>query len=95
MEESGNLTVDSYSDFEQLILENEEYSSEQLSALKEFYRDNREHNLREVIIDELEGSKGEGLKDIQLMSLLSSDNGEYGGERVEEDCDLGSPTYTV
>lgn len=95
MEESGNLTVESYSDFEQLISENEEYSSDQLSALKEFYRENEEHNLRAVIVDELERSKGEGLKDIQLMSLLSSDNREYGGERVEEDCDLGSPTYSA
>jgi hypothetical protein len=90
LEETG---IDGYEEFQQLIGE-ESYEDEQLSALKDFYTEkSEEYDLREEVIDELERSSG-GLKDIQLLSLLSENEG-CGGERIEEDCDVGSPTYRV
>lgn len=90
LEETG---IDSYDEFQQLITE-DSYNDQQFSALKEFYAEkNEEYGLREDVIDELERSSG-GLKDIQLLSLLSENDG-CGGERIEEDCDVGSPTYRI
>jgi hypothetical protein len=75
-----------------------EYEAQELDKLKNFYAthsDNRDIDVRSDVFEALEESDGHGNRDTQLLSLLSANDRDIGGENIEEDCKIGEQACKI
>jgi len=90
-------SIETYEEFQEMLDTSREYELDELDSLKEFYQENHEeHDLRDIVIESLENSPCEGIRDMQLVAILSSPEVEnHRGEQIEEDCHIGEQSYKI
>lgn len=95
--ETSYGSIETYEEFQEMLDTPREYELDELDSLKEFYQENHEkHDLRDVVIQALENSPCEGIRDTQLVAILSSPGAEnHRGEQIEEDCRIGEQSYKI
>ncbi len=89
--------IETYEEFSQKLYQSGQYTAEEMEELKGFYTSHYEEiDLREDVLNALDNSNGEGLRDTQLMALLSApENENCGKEDIEEDCRVGEVSHSA
>ncbi|MBC5792820.1 MAG: hypothetical protein H8Z69_02150 [Nanohaloarchaea archaeon] len=94
---SQYFEIETYDVFSQKLSQTGQYTGRELEGMKDFYTEHYEEmDLREDVMNALENSSGKGLRDTQLMALLSApENESCGGEKIEEDCKVGEISHSA